>query len=125
MQVIQPKIRTLFDARLLEIADPVRPEKNLLAAVLERAIADILSNLTDDEAQKSRRDAEDWLFYGPLEGSIFDLEPFSFAWVCQHLGLDALAWRKRIRSIKQGSIRYQRLGNHMPNKNTLKRTLSA
>ena len=56
------------------------PERNLILAILERAILDFVGN---DE--KEARLAEDWIF-GHLKTET--PEEFSFAWICHHLDLD-------------------------------------
>jgi len=54
------------------------PERNLLVAMLERALLDFFGN-----QELEKQEAEDWLF----DNSSADDE-FSFAWICDHLGLD-------------------------------------
>ncbi len=56
------------------------PERNLLMAVLERAILDLVGN---DSMEAS--EAEKWLF-GEVETPSF--RPFTFPWLCQELDLD-------------------------------------
>jgi len=56
------------------------PERNLLMAVLERAILDLVGN-DPREAQA----ANDWIF-GDLDDANFD--EFTFPWLCQELDLD-------------------------------------
>ena len=67
------------------------PEKNLLIAILHRAILDYIGN---QPLQAS--EAEEWLFSEAPENC-----QFSFHWVCLHLGLapkDILKWLKFKRS---------------------------
>ena len=54
------------------------PERNLLMAILERAILDFVGN--DGEAL---REAEDWIFDLPSPAM-----PFTFSWICQQLDLN-------------------------------------
>ena len=61
----------------------VKPERNLLAAVLARAICDAFGS-----AQCDRQ----WLF-----GAITPCRAFSFAWVSQHLDLDPVALQHTLR----------------------------
>jgi hypothetical protein len=53
------------------------PERNLILAMLERAILDSVGN-----DAKEAEDAEEWLF------NLDDNEEFSFNWVCEQLELD-------------------------------------
>ncbi len=62
------------------------PEKRLLAAVLQRAITDLLSGEGD-----VRESARAW-----LEGECTDA-PFSFEFICEALDLDVASLRKAIR----------------------------
>ncbi|MCI5066390.1 hypothetical protein MRY87_11760 [bacterium] len=64
------------------------PERNLLMAILERAILDFVGN-----DQREVRQAEEWLFEEEQGTELAQREerpiaPFSFAWVCQQLDLD-------------------------------------
>ena len=56
------------------------PERNLLTAILERAILDYVGN-----DHKETECAEDWLFSAQ---NTDDFKPFSFQWVCERLDLD-------------------------------------
>ena len=67
---------SVFDAR----NETGTPERNLLMAILERAILDYLGN-QNSEAMS----AEEWIFG---EHSSRFMESFSFPWVCQQLDLD-------------------------------------
>ncbi len=66
------------------------PERNLLMAVLERAILDYIGN-----DQKEAQDAGDWLFRDITEPTYYE---FSFPWLCQELDLD---YRKIARMIQR------------------------
>lgn len=107
----------LQPVRLLEINDPglwdnkKPPEINLIAAVLERAVSDVLGVTAPDfeNPQQIVREAKQWLFSG-----VIDLEkpkPFSFSWVCLSLNLDPIHIRKVIRSDITKSRRYKRDAN--------------
>lgn len=65
------------------------PERNLLMAILERAMLDYVGN-DEKEAQA----AKDWIF-GDLEES--RPTEFSFPWVCGQLDLDTLKIAQRIK----------------------------
>jgi len=68
-------------------------ERDLIAAVVERAIADIHADIRDlplKEREKVRRDAQQWI------SSNRD-KPFSFLWCTDALGLDFQAIRKKLR----------------------------
>jgi len=62
----------------------VKPERNLLAAVLARAICDAFGSAQCD--RHVVRSARQWLF-----GKLTPARSFSFAWVAQHLDLDPSA----------------------------------
>ena len=74
----------------LEAHSPVKPERNLLAAVLARAICDAFG--TAHCERHIVRSARQWLF-----GKLTPKRPFSFAWVAQHLDLDPVALQESLR----------------------------
>jgi hypothetical protein len=83
-----------------ENASPVKPERNLLAAVLARAICDAFGT-----AQCERhvvRSARQWLF-GKLEPKV----PFSFAWVALHLDLDPTSLQHSLRGYESNPVEIQ------------------
>ena len=69
----------------------VKPERNLLAAVLARAICDAFGNAQCD--RHVVRSARQWLF-----GKLTPTRAFSFAWVAQHLDLEPLALQNTLKS---------------------------
>ncbi len=69
----------------------IKPERNLLAAVLARAICDAFGSAQCD--RHIVRSARQWLF-----GKLSPSRPFSFAWVAQHLDLDPIALQHTLRS---------------------------
>jgi len=74
---------------------PSKPERNLLAAVMARAICDAFGS-----AQCERhvvRSARQWIF-APLAPK----EPFSFAWVATNLDLDPEDLQKSMRTYDRG-----------------------
>ncbi|MCB0331232.1 MAG: hypothetical protein KDD70_16295 [Bdellovibrionales bacterium] len=89
-----------FDVDALEIfggeSERGTPERNLLMAILERAILDFVGN-----DQKEVGQAEEWLFEddksanedevidaADFDSASYGYTPFSFSWVCQQLDLD-------------------------------------
>lgn len=78
----------------LEVQSPVKPERNLLAAVLARAICDAFG--TAHCERHVVRSARQWLF-GQLTPKI----PFSFAWVALHLDLDPTELQYSLRSYER------------------------
>lgn len=75
------------------------PERNLLMAMLERAILDFVGNKETEITE-----AEEWLFSD--KGGSDGAETFSFAWVCEHLDLDAKNIADVIKAMpKRGSRR--------------------
>ncbi|MBX7136945.1 MAG: hypothetical protein K1X83_03100 [Oligoflexia bacterium] len=73
-----------------EAHSPVKPERNLLAAVLARAICDAFG--TAHCERHIVRSARQWLF-----GKLTPKKPFSFAWVALHLDLEPLALQQSLR----------------------------
>ncbi len=74
------------------------PERNLLMAILERAILDYVGN-----DQKELEQSTAWIF-GDLEES--NPTEFSFPWVCQQLDLDTMSIAETIKNMpKRGSRR--------------------
>ncbi len=69
----------------------VKPERNLLAAVLARAICDAFGSAQCD--RHIVRSARQWLF-----GALTPTRAFSFAWVAQHLDLDPVALQQTLKS---------------------------
>ena len=82
----------------------IKPERNLLAAVLARAICDAFGSAQCD--RHVVRSARQWLF-GPLTPT----KAFSFAWVSQHLDLDPAALQITLKGYEQSpDILQERLG---------------
>jgi hypothetical protein len=73
-----------------EATSPVKPERNLLAAVLARAICDAFG--TAHCERHIVRSARQWLF-----GKLTPTKSFSFAWVALHLDLDPVALQDTLR----------------------------
>jgi hypothetical protein len=74
-----------------DVQSPVKSERNLLAAVLARAICDAFGT-----AQCERhivRNARQWLF-----GKLDPKEAFSFCWISNHLDIDAVALQNSLRN---------------------------
>jgi hypothetical protein len=74
-----------------EALSPVKPERNLLAAVLARAICDAFG--TAHCERHIVRSARQWLF-----GKLTPKEPFSFAWVASNLDLDPGTLQQTLRT---------------------------
>ena len=74
-----------------EAHSPVKPERNLLAAVLARAICDAFG--TAHCERHIVRSARQWLF-----GKMTPKKPFSFAWVALHLDLDPISLQDSLRN---------------------------
>ena len=74
-----------------EASSPVKPERNLLAAVLARAICDAFG--TAHCERHIVRSARQWLF-----GKLTPKRPFSFAWVAIHLDLEPIPLQESLRS---------------------------
>jgi hypothetical protein len=74
-----------------ESSSPVKAERNLLAAVLARAICDAFG--TAHCERHIVRSARQWLF-----GKLTPKRPFSFAWVALHLDLEPIALQENLRN---------------------------
>ncbi len=72
----------------------IKPERNLLAAVLARAICDAFGSAQCD--RHVVRSARQWLF-----GTLTPTRAFTFAWVAQHLDLDPIALQATLRGYEQ------------------------
>ncbi len=73
---------------------PVKPERNLLAAVLARAICDAFGSAHCDRHEV--RSARQWLF-----GQLTPKMAFSFAWVARHLDLDPIALQQTLKTYER------------------------
>lgn len=69
------------------------PERNLLTAILERAILDYTGNDPEESAK-----AEEWIF-GDLDDP--DHEPYTFAWLCNQLDLSIKTTASKIKRMPQ------------------------
>lgn len=67
----------------------MRPFKGLLFGILERAILDYCGSAFI-ATKDVKEDAKEWIFDYNL------IEPFTFIWCCEHLGLDYIEIRKNI-----------------------------
>lgn len=75
----------------MEAHSPVKPERNLLSAVLARAICDAFG--TAHCERHIVRSARQWLF-----GKLTPKKPFSFAWVAIHLDLEPAQLQDTLRT---------------------------
>ena len=83
-----------------ESCSPVKAERNLLAAVLARAICDAFG--TAHCERHIVRSARQWLF-----GKLTPKRPFSFAWVALHLDLDPVSLQGSLRSYEKAPAELQ------------------
>ena len=74
-------LETVFETK------KVFPERNLLVAMLERALLDYFGN-----QEIERSEADDWLFDERADEN----DEFSFPWICAHLELDPERVRNRL-----------------------------
>jgi hypothetical protein len=65
--------------------------KNLLMAVLERAILDALSPPTDLISQEAKQRARFWI--ADIDTDSDNKEPFSFDWICEALDINPYSLR--------------------------------
>ena len=78
----------------------IKPERNLLAAVLARAICDAFGSAQCD--RHIVRSARQWLF-----GKLAPTHAFSFAWVAHYLDLDPVALQQTLRNYEGNPIHLQ------------------
>lgn len=72
------------------------PERRLLAAILERSILDYVGNDPNEVEEASQ-----WIF-----SSADELTHYSFAWICQELGIDKVKISRMIKDMpKRGKHR--------------------
>jgi hypothetical protein len=67
----------------------IYPEKKLLVGVLSRAIVDATDPSVDDQHSRIHEEARKWI-------NSLSAQPFSFEWICEHLGVDWVVLRKSI-----------------------------
>ena len=75
-------------------------EMRLLRAVLKSAVLDYLStgdgiSAISNNWKLDQKRAKSWLFHEPI---VPNSPPFSFGWICQHLGEDYTGLANRIRT---------------------------
>jgi hypothetical protein len=83
-----------------DVNSPVKPERNLLAAVLARAICDAFG--TAHCERHIVRSARQWLF-----GKLLYSQAFSFAWVAVHLDLDPKMLQENLRGYENNAEEIQ------------------
>ncbi len=91
MSVAKVRAGSVGDEEGAPASRGVKPERNLLAAVLARAICDAFGSAQCD--RHIVRSARQWLF-----GVLTPSRAFSFAWVAQHLDLDPIALQQTLRA---------------------------
>ena len=90
MSVTKVRAAHLEDEESVSSSRGVKPERNLLAAVLARAICDAFGSAQCD--RHVVRSARQWLF-----GALTPTRAFSFAWVAQHLDLEPLQLQQSLK----------------------------
>ena len=78
----------------------IKPERNLLAAVLARAICDAFGSAQCD--RHVVRSARQWLF-----GKLTPTKAFSFAWVAQYLDLDPVSLQQSLKNYETDPVMLQ------------------
>ncbi|MBP9837773.1 MAG: hypothetical protein KBC84_03580 [Proteobacteria bacterium] len=91
MSVAKVRAANVEDEEGYSSSRSVKPERNLLAAVLARAICDAFGSAQCD--RHVVRSARQWLF-----GALDPTRAFSFAWVAQNLDLDPVALQGTMKS---------------------------
>jgi len=90
----------------------VKPELCLLFAMLERAVLDLLANTTSLTRVADRASAYTWITRPDQDRK----EPWTFAWVCEHLNVDARTARNNI--LKIDNSQHYRQG-HIQNRSVV------
>lgn len=90
MSVSRVRAATFEEEENFTSSRTVKPERNLLAAVLARAICDAFGSAQCD--RHVVRSARQWLF-----GQLTPSRVFSFAWVVNHLDLDPISLQQTLR----------------------------
>jgi hypothetical protein len=83
---------------------PSIPERDLLAACLERAIRDILNKPDQTGSKEIRNNHNCREALGWLRSS--SMRPFSFRWLCQHLDISPKAVRRYIYELKASGKKF-------------------
>jgi len=100
MSVARVRAGSVEDDEGRVAAKGIKPERNLLSAVLARAICDAFGSAQCD--RHVVRSAKQWLF-----GKLTPTRAFSFAWVAQHLDLDPIALQHTLRSYETNPVMLQ------------------
>ncbi len=82
-------IHEMLGTKEFASAMPSTAERELLIATLDRAVLDFYGN-----SHEIKEEAKDWLF-GESDPSI----AFSFDWICDHLKLEPVSLRQRIKML--------------------------
>ncbi len=91
MSVAKVRTTNVEDEESYSSTRGIKPERNLLSAVLARAICDAFGSAQCD--RHVVRSARQWLF-----GALDVKRAFSFAWVAQHLDLEPIALQQTLKS---------------------------
>ena len=100
MSVARVRASNVEEEESVASSHGVKPERNLLAAVLARAICDAFGSAQCD--RHVVRSARQWLF-----GKLTPTRAFSFAWVAQHLDLDPIALQHTLRGYEGNPVMLQ------------------
>lgn len=92
----------------IEPEEPKTPERSLLAAILIRAISDVLNPPQSEGGASSKynqhnthlRTAESWFRSKKTKD-------WGFLWVCEHLCIDAETTRRFIKEAKEKGVRFE------------------
>ena len=86
----------MLSSRDLSSVKKITPERELLIAILDRAVLDFCGR----EGELHEK-AKEWIFVDEIEHSFNanELDSFSFSSICEYLGLNKQALRERILSL--------------------------
>lgn len=93
-------------AESTEATVTIKPERNLLSAILSRAIADAYTNSHIE--RHIRRDARRW-----ISAKVNLRKAFSFGWCCTHIDLDPEKIKNILSQLSHCPDQMQLLINHL------------
>lgn len=105
-----PEIDLEYDMENVS-SNPTIPERNLIAAVLARAISDVLNDYQSQQGVNDKYAATAWLkldrLFTKKDFERDSKKRFTFVWCCLHLELDPYVMIEKITHWKENGIRIE------------------
>ena len=98
-----PSILSCDNLSITEYVENNNGIRNMLAAILDRAIRDAI-NCRMCEEKNLKREARAWLMLQDKIEIRHPLVPFSFVWICHELDLDPHAIRRAILAYEKAGV---------------------